>query len=43
MPRWGFVNRMMCAVFSSERHVLKYMAFPFGVSVIALCARPDNK
>lgn len=40
LPRWPFVNTLLCTLFSAERHLLARMALPFGVSIIAVCRRP---
>jgi len=35
----GLVNRLLLALFSFERHLLKCVALPFGVSIIAVCRK----
>ncbi len=38
MPGPG-LNRFLRCVFGSERHILRFMAMPFGTSIIAVCRR----
>lgn len=38
MPRW--LNALLAAIFSSERHVLRRLSFPFGHSLVLLARRP---
>jgi SAM-dependent methyltransferase len=37
-PRW--INALLAAVFSSERHVLRHASFPLGHSLVVLARRP---
>jgi SAM-dependent methyltransferase len=37
-PQW--TNRMLAGVFAAERPLLRLMNFPFGVSLLAVAARP---
>lgn len=39
MPRLPFVNATLRHIFAAERHILKYMPLPFGVSIIAQCKK----
>lgn len=39
MPRIPFVNTILCMIFAAERHLLRFITFPFGVSIIALCRK----
>ena len=34
-----FVNKMLTKLFASERHLLKFMNLPFGLSIIAVCRK----
>lgn len=34
-----FVNKALCTMFSSEKHILKMMNQPFGLSIIAVCKK----
>lgn len=43
MPKSDAVNKLLCAVFASEKHMLKRFALPFGLSVIALCHKEADK
>jgi hypothetical protein len=40
LPKLIEVNDILCAIFTSERHILKHCALPFGVSLVAVCKRP---
>ena len=37
-PRW--TNSLLTRVFAAERRLLRYVDFPFGVSLVAVAARP---
>jgi SAM-dependent methyltransferase len=40
LPRYPFLNTLLCALFSSERHILSQrIALPFGVSIVAVCRK----
>lgn len=41
MPGSALMNKVLCFVFSSERHVLKFMNLPFGLSLIAVCRKAN--
>ncbi len=38
----GFLNRALCALFSSERHLMARGRLPFGVSLLAVAERGGN-
>lgn len=42
MPSMAPMNTLLTNIFSSERHILKYSSMPFGLSVIAVCKKPEN-
>lgn len=35
-----FVNNILKSLFASEKHLLKFMNLPFGLSIIAVCRKP---
>lgn len=37
--RRGLANKLLLALFSFERYLLRYISMPFGVSIIAVCRR----
>lgn len=39
MPRWKAMNALLAFIFSSERHILKRVRLPAGVSIVAVCRR----
>ncbi len=39
-PSW--LNRMLGALFASERHVLKFTCFPFGISLLAVAQKNND-
>lgn len=43
LPRWAFINGALRGLFAAERHMLAAgAAFPFGVSIMAVCRRPSG-
>lgn len=40
MPKSALVNKILCAVFSSEQYLLRCASLPFGLSLIAVCQKP---
>lgn len=40
LPRFDFINHLLCRIFSAEKYILGRMPLPFGVSIIAVCQRP---
>lgn len=36
------VNKALARIFSSEKYFLRYLSFPFGLSIIALCGKLDD-
>lgn len=40
MPSPACMNTLLTEVFSFERHLLKHLSLPFGLSIIAVCKKP---
>jgi SAM-dependent methyltransferase len=39
MPKWPFVNAALAGLFGAERFLLRFFPLPFGVSIVAVCAK----
>jgi SAM-dependent methyltransferase len=39
MPGSDLINDLLRSIFASEKHFLKFMCFPFGLSLIAICRK----
>lgn len=37
-----FINKMLCKIFTSEKCLLKCFSLPFGLSLIAVCKKPEG-
>lgn len=42
MPRFSWLNQVLETIFAAERHFLGRISFPAGVSIIAVCRKPQN-
>lgn len=42
LPRFAFINKALTLIFSAERHFLGKFYPSFGVSIIAVCSKPDQ-
>ena len=41
LPRFDFINHVLRLIFTAEKFVLGRIPLPFGVSIIAVCQRPE--
>jgi SAM-dependent methyltransferase len=39
ISKYPFVNTLLAEIFALEKHFMKYMSFPFGLSIVAVCRK----